>query len=124
MATHYEVDVQSSTVFVTVTGTLTVDDIAEYARKLRNDPQFDPSFSELADLTELKSGNVTYADFNEISMTIDPYSPASKRAFVAIPGTTPYGLGRMYQAIGSNAGRDIQLFGSLGEAKRWLGLAA
>jgi hypothetical protein len=107
-----------------MSGTLTLDDIIDYANRLRDDPAFSPSFSELLDFTDLKSANLTYSDFTEISLKIDPFSPVAKRAFVAVTGTTPYGLSRMYQAIGSNSGRDIQVFGSVGEAKRWLGLAA
>lgn len=124
MAADYSLDVQAGIVFTIFADTLTRDDMVELSARLRADPDFDPRFSELLDVTELKSANVTYADFNELSLNLDPFSRTSKRAFVAVTGTTPYGLCRMYQAIGADTGRDIQVFGTVGEARRWLGLAA
>jgi|SRR5581483_1303077 len=124
MAAQYQLDVQNGIVFTTIAGTLTFDDIVEYASKLRNDPAFDSSFSELADFTELKSANLTYADLTEITLRVDPFSKTSKRALIAITGTASYGITRMYQAVGSNSGREMQLFPSAVEARRWLGMAA
>ena len=124
MAAQYRLDVQSGIIFTTMVGTLTFDDIVEYARNLRNEPDFDPSFSELVDFTDLKSANLTYADLTEITLRVDPFSKTSKRALIAEIGTASYGITRMYQAVSSNSGRDMQLFTTALEAQRWLGMAA
>jgi hypothetical protein len=91
----------------------------QYAADLRNNSSFDPSFSELADMTEVEDPQIDYASAARFARDIDPFSHTSKRAVVA-PRPPMYETARMYKVIRND--ENIALFKTIDEAKNWLGL--
>lgn len=113
------VDPKNQIVIAKFGGRLTIADAEHYAADLRNNPAFDPRFSELSDLTEVENPQIDYASAARFALDSDPFSHDSKRAIIT--STPPmYALARMYQLIRND--ENIVLFKTLDEAKRWLGL--
>jgi hypothetical protein len=102
-------------------GRLTVADAERYATDLRNNPAFDPTFSELADLSEVDDPQIEYSSAARFARYTDPFSHESKRAVVATKPAV-YEIARRYQLIRND--ENIVLFKTIEDAKSWLGLCA
>ena len=83
MPARYVIDRQDCTVRTVFSGVLTRNEVVEHAKKLRADPDFDPAFSELVDLTEASEVRLGLEDFRMLAL-VDPFHPKSKRAFVVL----------------------------------------
>ena len=118
MPTRYVIDGKQSVVFTYFEGRLTVAEVAAHAAQLSRDPEFKPEFTELVDLREVTEPAIDAEGFISVS-SLDPFSKTSKRAFVAGEGVT-YGVTRMFQILRDNS--YIEVFFSIEEARRWLGL--
>jgi hypothetical protein len=55
----YKFDNERNLVMTTVTGVVTMADPVSYQAKLLEDPEFDPSFSQLMDVTQVASIELT-----------------------------------------------------------------
>ena len=119
MANYWIVDPKNRIVIAKFGGNLTVADAARFAADIRNNPAFDPSFSELSDLTEVENPQIDYASAVTIARYIDPFSHEARRAIVA-PRRSVYEVARMYQLIRND--ENIFLFKTIDEARDWLGL--
>jgi len=119
MAVQYVMDAQNHIVCSTFTGVLTSDDLRDHAVKLGKDPKFKSSFRELADLTTTADVNLG-SMFVASSVSFDPFSQESKRAFV-VPSHGPVlAWTRMMDSLRENP--NIQVFTSMEEARKWLGM--
>jgi len=119
VANYWIVDPKNRIVIAKFGGNLTVADAARFAADIRNNPAFDPSFSELSDLTEVENPQIDYASAVTIARYIDPFSHEARRAIVA-PRRSVYEVARMYQLIRND--ENIFLFKTIDEARDWLGL--
>ena len=54
----YNVDRQQKMVLTTWSGVVTEEEILAYQRQLRNDPDFDASFSQYSDLTDVREVSI------------------------------------------------------------------
>jgi len=100
---------------------LTVADIERYSKLLRLNPAFQPDYSEIVDLTEVKELDLQADDFLKLADKIDPFSPEAKRAFVARSSVQNHAA-RMHKVLRSQ--RNIEIFNSVEEAERWIGSQA
>jgi len=96
---------------------LTAIDIQTYAQGLHNHPSFNPSFSEIADISAVKELPLEAADFLKLADSVDPFSVESKRAFVAKTNVQKHAA-RMHKILRSQ--RNFEIFQTLEEAKRWI----
>jgi hypothetical protein len=119
VANYWIVDSKNRVVIAKFGGRLTIAEAEQYAADLRNNSSFDPSFSELADMTEVEDPQIDYASAARFARDIDPFSHTSKRAVVA-PRPPMYETARMYKLIRND--ENIALFKTIDEAKNWLGL--
>jgi hypothetical protein len=119
VANYWIVDPKHRIVIAKFGGDLTMADAERFAADLRNNPAFDPSFSELSDLTEVENPQIDYASAARFARESDPFSHESRRAIVA-PRRSVYEVARMYQLIRND--ENIVLFKTMDEAKGWLGL--
>jgi hypothetical protein len=119
VASYWIVDPKNRIVLAKFGSRLTMADAEQYAADLRNNPAFDPSFSELSDLTEVVDAEIDYASAARFARESDPFSHQSKRAIIA-PRPAIFALARMYRLIRND--ENIVLFKTIEEAKRWLGL--
>jgi len=98
---------------------LTAKDIEQYTKRLRNDPDFQPEFSEIADISEAEEIDLQADDFLRLADEIDPFSPDAKRAFVVQTSTQSHAA-RMHKILRSN--KNIEIFDSFYEAEEWVQL--
>lgn len=119
MSVQYVMDAQNGVVCSTFTGLLTSDDLRDHAVNLGKDPKFKSTFRELADLTTATDVNLG-SMFVASSVSFDPFSQKSKRAFVVPPQGPVLAWTRMMGSLRENP--NIQVFTSMEEARKWLGM--
>ena len=91
------------------------------AAALMNDPSFDPTFAQLADMREMKQVEVDQNTVRELAV-MRIFAPESKRALV-VASDLQYGIGRMTTSYAEAGDQQIAIFRTVAEAERWLGIA-
>jgi len=91
---HWIVDSKKRIVFAKFGGLLTMADAERFATDLRNNPAFDPSFSEL---TEVENPQIDFASAARFARYSNPFSHESKRAIVT--HIKVYGMTRTSQCL-------------------------
>ena len=114
----YTIDTDRTLVVTRIWGAATEDEIFDHGQRLRNDPQFQPDFRQLVDMSELTeirvgSGVIRDASRNQF------FSPGVRRAVVA-NSDAAFGMARMYAIASENAGQTIEVFRDINPAKAWL----
>jgi hypothetical protein len=119
MPATYEIDKQRRLVISTAWEHFTVADALAHQDKLLKDPDFDPSFSQLMDFTQVTQIDLEASDVRRLAeRTV--FSANSRRAIVAASDLA-YGLSRMFEMLRENAGENgIRVFRDLDEAVDWL----
>ena len=119
MPATYEIDKQRRLVITTGLGRVTLAEALAHQEQLRKDPDFDPSFSQIMDLTRITDFALEADDIRRLAQkTI--FSRESRRAIVASSDLV-YGLGRMYEILREIAGGDgIRVFRNLDAALDWI----
>ena len=121
MPADYTIDKSQRMVFSKAYGIMTDEDIISHQEMLRDDPDFDPGFSQLVDCT-----NVTKADDLSTDGVYELarrhlFGAESKRAFVA-PEKLLYGLFRMFQILTDDYPDELDVFRDMTEARKYLKL--
>lgn len=120
MPATYAIDPQRRLVLSRAWGTLTSAEVADHYRALATDPEFDPSFSQLADLTEVERVDMSPASVRREALEV-VFGPRALRAFVVETGEQE-ATARLYGLFGKYVGQNVRVFTGIGEAERWLGL--
>ncbi len=119
MPATYEIDKQRRLVITTGLGRITLANALEHQEKLRKDPDFDPSFSQIMDLTQVTEFALEAYDIRRIAQTTI-FSRESRRAIIASSDLV-YGFGRMFEILREIAGENgIRVFRNLDEAIDWI----
>jgi hypothetical protein len=119
MPAFYKIDKERRLVMSTGAGILTMAQSLAHQNKLANDPDFDPSFSQLMDFTLVTQVALDASDIRRLAQR-SIFSPESRRAFI-VPSATAYGLARMYGILREAAGEHgIGVFRNLEEALDWI----
>jgi hypothetical protein len=119
-ATSY-VDASSRLVITLCANEVTQREVEEMLAGVREHRQFQPDFRQLVDLTQVSRMHLHFRDLYELKDTYDPFSNEAKRAVVATD-TATFGISRMYQLMVNSP--QFEIFRSLQEAMRWLGVDA
>jgi len=98
--------------------TLLFDDVQSYTIALYADPEFDPTFSEIVDLSVVEELVMTPEETMKLADLADPFSPGAKRAFIA-QTDMQIRAARMHQLL-RNDEVNIRIFGSIQEAEAWI----
>jgi hypothetical protein len=117
LAARHDVDPERRLVIVTFGKKLTVKDIERYAAILRANPIFQPSFSEIADLSQVEEIDLQADEFIRLADQIDPFSTDARRAFVARTSIQNHAA-RMHKILRTQ--RNIEIFRTVAEATRWI----
>ena len=119
MPAFYKIDRERRLVLSTGSGTVTRDDLMGHQDRLLEDPDFDPSFCQLWNLTLVTESRLKAADV-EMMARRDVFSPFSRRAIVV--GTDEhYGLARMFQIHRELSGEHgIRIFRNLDDGLDWI----
>jgi hypothetical protein len=119
MPAFYKIDKKNRLVMTTGSGTLTMADSLGHQEKLRDDPEFDPSYAQLLDFSHVSKVELNSEDIRRIAKE-SIFSPTSRRA-ILVTNDTAYGLARMFEILRETAGdTGIEVFRSLDEALDWV----
>lgn len=118
MPAEYTIDKSKKMVFSVAHGILTDQDAFSHQDKLRNDPDFDPSFWQLADFTDVSQTHVSTNAVRILSER-NPFGDGSRRAFVA-PQNITYGLSRMFQILTYEFKDELHVYRDMLEARKFL----
>ena len=103
----------------TGSGTLTLQDFLTHQERLLKDPDFDPSYSQLADFTQVTEMKPVPGGIRQVART-DVFSPTSRRAII-VKDDLQYGFSRMFQIERDLRGESgIRVFRALDEALEWI----
>jgi hypothetical protein len=108
-------------VISTYYGEINDAEILDFAAVIRSDPDFDSSFSEIADFSQVTAGTVSTSAIQELSRRKSIYSPTSMHVAVA-PQSHIFGLARMFQAFASQTRPNVVVVRNIDEARQVLGL--
>jgi hypothetical protein len=117
-AVRFMVDSRRRLVIAKFCETTTAADIEDYVQNLVANPSFDPSFSEIADISNVKELALDVPDFMKLADRTDPFSVASKRAFVAQSAEQKHAA-MLHKLLRNH--RHFEIFETLEEAERWIG---
>ena|SRR6266849_8182320 len=119
MPFFYKIDKERRLVMSTAAGVLTKAEVLSLQDQLLKDPDFDPSFSQLSDLTHVTGFEITGADMQELAART-VFSPESRRA-VIVNTELAYGMSRMFGIFRESKGeRGIRVFRKLEDALDWI----
>ncbi|MGB3647867.1 MAG: hypothetical protein WBF36_01945 [Desulfobulbales bacterium] len=121
MPAEYKIDKSRRMVLSVAYGILTDQDVQSHQEMLRDDPDFDSSFSQLVDCTDVTKADDLSTDAIYELARRNPFSVGSHRAFVA-PKKLLYGLLRMFQILTNDYPDELVVFKDLTEARKFLKL--
>ncbi len=120
MPTSYRTDKSLGLDFTKGQGVLTEQDILTHELRLREDPDFDPSYNQLIDVRDVIEFAALAAEMRTIS-TYRLFNERSRRAIVAEKDIY-FGMARMYEMLRDIEPDQIKVFRDMAEARRWLGV--
>jgi hypothetical protein len=115
----YKIDKERRLVLSSGSGVVTKDDLMGHQDRLLEDSDFDPSFCQLWNLTQVTEANLKAADVERMARR-DVFSPSSRRAIV-VAKEDHYGLARMFQIHRELSGEHgIRIFRNLDDGLDWI----
>ena len=121
MPASYEIDSARRLVITRVWDPATEDDVLEHGERLRADPQFDPTFRQLADMSAVTQVRVSTAKLQDLSRA-QLFAPGTQRAFIASSDAV-FGMLRKYELHADSVGQTVRVFRDRKSAEDWLGLS-
>lgn len=121
MPITYRIDISRGLVLARVLGSINPEGAVAHLHALGEDPDFEPSFDLIFDLTESTGSRATPAQLRAV-IEASPFGSGSRRAAV-VSEDYAYGMARMYEVYVEDLGGEFQVFRSLEEARAWLGLS-
>jgi hypothetical protein len=119
MPAYYKITKEQRLVITTVFGVVTLADGLAHQEKLLNDPDFDPSFSQLMDFTQVAKFEIAAKEVRTLAQR-SVFSPESRRA-ILVNGDLAFGLARMFEVHRENVGeKGIRVFWDLDAALAWV----
>lgn len=119
MPAFYKIEKERRVVLSSGAGVLTRADILGHMDRLSNDPDFDPTYSQILDFTQLSGIEIGPEDVREFAQR-NIFSPNSRRAFV-VKDDLQFGLARMFEIHRELKGETgIRVFRTIDEALDWV----
>ena len=119
MPVGYKIDKERKLVMSTAYGAVTREDMLFHQQRLLADPDFDRTYSQLADFTsmgELKFG----AKDVELFAANDVFAPQARRAIV-VADDASFRIARMFEVLRSSKGENgIRVFRTIEEGIDWV----
>ena len=118
MPEFYKIDKERRLVLTTGSGVLTLAEAVSHMDKLSKDPDFDPSFSQIVDFTQVTRIELSSDEIRRLAQrTI--FSATSRRAFIA-PDEVAFGIGACFRFCAAWKARKAYVF-SAALRKPWTG---
>jgi hypothetical protein len=121
MSWHYKIDVPGRLVNVQVDGILCDADLVDGDSALRNDPEFDPAFYQLLDLSKADGSEVTADGVRALASRPPLFSSSARRALV-VRSDLGFGMSRMFELLREGKSGEVRVFRVIDEARAWLDL--
>jgi hypothetical protein len=119
MPATYQIDTKRRLVITTALDPLTLADALAHQERLLKDPDFDPRFSQIMDLTRVNFSGFEADDIRKVAER-NVFSSESRRAIV-VSSTLVYGFGRMFEILREIAGeKGLRVFRNMDEAVDWI----
>src|SRR5689334_3711126 len=119
MPAFYKIYNARRLVLSTASGVYTLADAVSHMDKLSKDPDFDPTFSQIANFTHVTRIELSGEEVCRLAQK-SIFSADSRRAFIA-PNETIFGIGRMFEILrGLEGEKGIRVFRTLEEALDWV----
>ena len=122
MPASYVIDPTRRLVITRVWGAATEEEVFDHGQRLRSDPQFDPSYRQLADMSEVTEVRVSSRSVETLSRG-QLFNPGTRRAFVA-SNDAVFGMLRKYELHAESTGQIVRVFRDRKAAEDWLGLSS
>lgn len=119
MPATYEIDAASCLVRTRAWGELTDADLTDYYRRLRADPDFQPTFNQFCDLRPVSRIAATPETLRDLART-KIFAPSARRAFLT-KSDADFGLARLFQTYSELEGSTVGVFKEEAAAVAWLG---
>ena len=116
----HTIDAERRLVRTRVWGVVTEDEARGSAATLLNDPSFDPTFAQLADMRELIRVDVGADTIRDLAV-MRLFHPEARRALVVTSGLQR-GIAHMTTTYADLGDQQMALFEDMAEAERWLGI--
>ncbi len=120
MPVEYEIDKRHGIVYTRASGELSDEEAFAHQRRLKKDPDFDPTARQLLDFSSVTHFRISPEAIRTLASK-DPWTAGARRAFVA-PQDLSFGMARMHQVWMADDSKSISVFRNLSEARQWLGL--
>lgn len=119
MAENYHIDHEQRLIWSKCWGVLSDEDLLNHHARLKADPDFNPSYSQLVDTTEVTTVTLTPKVVQQVAQN-STFAPESKRAFLVVKNII-FGLARMFQVYVNVRGQNnIQVHRDRAKALAWL----
>jgi hypothetical protein len=119
MANYYEIDKERRLITSTASGVITLPEIWAHQEKLDRDPDFDPSFAQLLDVTQVTKLKLSSEDVRRVADS-NTFSSNPRLAIVATSSLV-YGMARMFQIFREMKGEEkTRVFRDRDEALAWV----
>jgi len=119
MPVSSKIDKEHRLVICEIFGDVVDEDGPALQRVIREDPDFDPSFSQLLDMTGVTRVDANAETVRRLAQT-SVFSTNARRAFVANSDVI-FGFARMFEMLRESAGGTaLRVFRSRDDAMRWL----
>lgn len=115
------IDASDRLVVVTCFGEVDDAEVLGTGAVIRSHPEFDPSFSEIVDLSEVSGGDISTQAIRELSLRESIFSPTSMHVAVA-PQPVAFGLTRMFQGLAGQRRPNVVVVRTMEDARKALGL--
>jgi hypothetical protein len=119
MPATYKIERERKLVTTTVSGVLGLATVLAHQDQILKDPEFDPSYSQLLDFTQVSKVELSGEDVRILALR-SVFSPSSRRAILTSDKLL-FGFARMFEMLRENAGEQgIRVFDNRDEARAWI----
>lgn len=119
MPAAYKIDKEKRLVLTTAWGVISFSDMVAHKDKLLSDPDFERTYSQIIDLTQITEFALSNEDIRAFA-NFSVFSPESRRAIIA-PGDLKFGMARMFATLRELQGeKGIGVFRELEQALDWV----
>jgi hypothetical protein len=118
MGISYGIDGPQRRVYVQGFGTITATELFDTQRQLIEDPAFESTFSQLFDLTQAVTVEISSTQMSALADRT-AFTRGARRAIV-VSRPLLFGLTRMFGLIADAKGGDLEIFSDVIVAERWL----
>ena len=116
------IDSQRRIVYSSFAGEVNDDHLLEQGWAIKQHPDFNPDFDEIADFTNVAEIKVTVGCINSIAKSESLFRPSARHLIVA-PQELAFAISRMYQSMAARTRPNVIVVRTLAEALEFLGIS-